>query len=291
MIAYRDFNPALLPVFDMMKTAQIAELQEIARQLRIDCLKMLHKAQSGHTGGPLGIMDIMAVLYFHVMNHDPKNPRWEDRDRFILSNGHCCPALYVVLCRAGYFPKEELNHLRQIGSHLQGHPKMYLDWGIEMSTGSLGQGMSISNGIALGARLDKKDYTVYSMHSDGEAQEGMFWEGTMAAGFHRLENRICFLDYNGIQIDGFNKDIKDVSPLEDKFLAFRWAVKTIDGNNIPEILDAVEWAKKTKGKPKMIVAKTILGKGVSIFENKPKYHGVAPTDDELKIALKELGEG
>ncbi len=274
----------------MIQTSNIEELKEIARQLRIDCLKMLHKAKSGHTGGPLGMMDILTVLYFHAMRHDPKNPSWEDRDRFILSNGHCCPALYVILSRAGYFPAEELSHLRQIGSHLQGHPKMYLPWGIEMSTGSLGQGMSIGNGIAFGARIDKKDYKVYSFHSDGEAQEGMLWEAALTAGFHGLDNRICFLDYNGIQIDGFNKDIKDVSPLEDKFVAFRWAVKSIDGHDYPQILDAIDWAKKTKGKPKMIIARTILGKGVSIFENKPKYHGVAPNDEELQIALKELGE-
>jgi len=274
----------------MTKTANIEELQEIARQLRVDCLKMLHKAKSGHTGGPLGIMDIIAVLYFQAMRHDPKNPRWEDRDRFILANGHCCPALYVALSKAGYFPKSELDHLRQIGSPLQGHPKLKVDWGIEMSTGSLGQGMSIGNGIALAARLDRRDFWMYTMHSDGEAQEGMLWEAALTAGHHKLEKRIGFLDFNGIQIDGFNKDIKDVTPLEDKFLAFRWAVRTIDGHNIAEILDAIDWAKKTPGKPKMIIAKTILGKGVSIFENIPKYHGVAPSDEELKIALKELGE-
>jgi len=274
----------------MKKTNDIKELAEIARELRVDCLKMLHRAGCGHTGGPLGMMDIMAVLYFSAMNHDPKNPRWEDRDRFILSNGHTCPALYVTLAKAGYFPKEELQHLRQLGSPLQGHPKLKVEWGIEMSTGSLGQGMSVGNGMALAARLDKKDYTVYSFHSDGEAQEGMLWEAALTAGHHGLDNRICFLDYNGIQIDGFNKDIKDVSPLEDKFLAFRWAVRSIDGNQIPEILEAIDWAKKTKGKPKMIIAKTIMGKGVSLFENKPKYHGVAPTDEEFEIAMKELGE-
>jgi transketolase len=235
------------------------------------------------------MMDIMAVLYFSVMNHDPKNPHWEDRDRFILSNGHTCPALYVALCRAGYFPREELDHLRQLGSPLQGHPKKKVEWGIEMSTGSLGQGMSVANGIAFAARLDKKNYTVYSFHSDGEAQEGMLWEASLTAGHHRLDNRIGILDYNGIQIDGFNKDIKDVSPLKEKFEAFRWAARTIDGHDIAEILDALDWAKKTQGKPAMIVAKTVLGKGVSIFENKPKYHGVAPSDEELKIALKELG--
>lgn len=273
----------------MKKTNNVEELKEIARELRIDCLKMLHNAGCGHTGGPLGMMDVIAVLYFSAMNHDPKNPHWEDRDRFILSNGHTCPALYVALSRAGYFPKEELDHLRKLGSPLQGHPKLKVEWGIEMSTGSLGQGMSVANGIALAARLDKKNFTVYSHHSDGEAQEGMLWEATLTAGHHGLDNRIAFLDYNGIQIDGFNKDIKDVSPLADKFLAFRWAVRSIDGNNIPEILDAVDWAKKTKGKPKMIIAKTLMGKGVSIFEDKPKYHGIAPNDEEFEIALKELG--
>ncbi len=237
------------------------------------------------------MMEIITALYFSAMSHDPKNPTDPDRDRFILANGHTCPALYVALCRAGYFPKEELQHLRQLGSPLQGHPKLNVKWGIEMSTGSLGQGMSVANGIAFAARLDKKDYTVYSFHSDGEAQEGMLWEAALTAGHHRLDNRIGFLDFNGIQIDGFNKDIKDVSPLADKFEAFRWAVRNIDGNNMAEVLDAIDWAKKTKGKPKMIIATTILGKGVSIFENKPKYHGVAPSDEELAIALKELGEG
>lgn len=274
----------------MTKTANIEELKEIARQLRVDCLKMLHKAKSGHTGGPLGIMDIITALYFSAMNIDPKNPHWADRDRFILANGHCCPAIYVALSKAGYFPKEELDHLRQLGSPLQGHPKLKVEWGIEMSTGSLGQGMSVGNGLALAGRLDKKDYWVYSMHSDGEAQEGMLWEAALSAAQFKLDRRICFLDFNGIQIDGFNKDIKDVSPLEDKFLAFRWAVRSIDGHDMAEILDAIDWAKKTPGKPKMIIAKTILGKGVSIFENLPKYHGVAPSDEELKIALKELGE-
>ncbi len=274
----------------MKKVDDIQELKEIARQLRVDALKMLHKAGCGHTGGPLGMMDLIAVLYFNTLNHDPQNPHWESRDRFILANGHTCPALYVALARAGYFPREELDHLRQLGSPLQGHPKLNVDWGIEMSTGSLGQGMSVGNGMAFAARLDKKDYFVYSFHSDGEAQEGMLWEAALTAGHHRLDNRVGILDFNGIQIDGFNKDIKDVSPLEDKFLAFRWAVRTIDGNDIAEILDAMDWARKTRGQPKMIIAKTIMGKGVSLFENKPHYHGVAPNDEELALALKELGE-
>ncbi len=268
---------------------KIQELKEISRQLRIDVLKMLHQAKSGHTGGPLGMMEMMVGLFFYKMNHDPKNPTWGDRDRFILSNGHTAPALYACLAHAGYFPKSELQNLRKLGSPLQGHPKRKPEWGIEMSTGSLGQGMSIGNGMALSARLDGKKHRVFSMHSDGEAQEGMLWEAAMAAGHYKLANRICFLDYNGIQIDGFNKDIKDVSPLEDKFKAFRWNVLSIDGNKMEEVVAALDEAEKEKEKPTMIIARTILGKGVSLFENKPHYHGVTPSDEELKIALEELG--
>lgn len=274
----------------MEKTQNLEELQNIARELRIDCLKMLHQAGCGHTGGPLGMMDLIAALYFSVMKHDPQNPHDPNRDRFILANGHTCPALYVALSRAGYFPKEELSHLRQLGSPLQGHPKLKVEWGIEMSTGSLGQGMSVGNGMAMAARMDQRDYTVYSFHSDGEAQEGMLWEAALFAGHHKLNNRIGILDYNNIQIDGFNQDIKDVTPLADKFKAFRWAVREIDGHNMEEILDALAWAQAVPDKPAMIIAKTILGKGVSIFENQPKYHGVAPSDEELAIAMKELGE-
>jgi len=275
----------------MLSREKIQELKELCRLLRIDTLKMLHKAKSGHTGGPLGMMEMMVALYFYKMRLDPKKPLWDNRDRFILANGHCAPALYVCLAQLGYFAKSELDHLRQLGSPLQGHPKYKPEWGIEMSTGSLGQGMSVANGMAMAARLDQKDFRVYSMHSDGEAQEGMLWEAAMAAGHYKLDNRCGLLDYNGIQIDGFNKDIKDVSPLEDKFTAFRWQVFSIDGNNIEEVVEALDEAEKVKGKPSMIIARTILGKGVSIFENQPKYHGVAPSDEELKIALKELGDG
>ncbi len=274
----------------MLTRDKIQELKEITRQLRVETLKMLHQAGSGHTGGPLGMMEMMVALYFYKMKHDPQKPAWPDRDRFILSNGHCAPALYVCLARAGYFPKEELQYLRKLGSPLQGHPKRNIEIGIEMSTGSLGQGCSVSNGIAMSAKLDLKKFKVYSMHSDGEAQEGIFWEAAMAAGHYKLDNRCAFLDYNGIQIDGFNKDIKDVSPLEDKLKAFRWKVFSIDGNEMAQVVEALDEAEKVKGQPTMIVAKTLLGKGVSIFENNPKYHGVAPSDEELKIALKELGE-
>lgn len=274
----------------MTDLKKVDELREIARLLRIDVVKMINKAKSGHTGGSLGMMDMLVGLYFHVMKYDAKNPTWENRDRFILSAGHCVPALYACLAQAGFFPKEELMTLRQLGSRLQGHPKYTPEMGIEMSTGSLGQGMSVANGIALGARVNNQEHTVYSMHTDGESEEGMLWEAAMLAGHYKLDNRICMLDHNNIQIDGFCTEVMNPAPLDDKFKAFGWWVKVIDGNDMAEIVDALDESKTVKGKPKMIIGKTTLGRGVSIFENKPSYHGVPPSDEELKIALKELGE-
>ena len=274
----------------MANQEEVKQLQEVARRLRIDVCKMLNKSKSGHTGGPLGQMEMTVGLYFHAMKYDVKNPTWADRDRYILSCGHCCPGLYVALAEAGFFPKEELWNLRQVGSILQGHPKMNVEVGIEMSTGSLGQGMGLANGIAMAAKLGKKDYTVYSMQSDGECQSGVLWEGAMLAAQYKLDNRIALLDYNGIQIDGFVEDIMEVSPLKKKWEAFGWHVIEIDGNEMAEVLDGLDEAKKVSGKPTLILARTILGKGVSIFENKPKYHGVPPSDEELEIALKELGD-
>lgn len=268
----------------------ISELEQLARELRIDIVKTVHHAGCGHTGGPLSSIDLLTALYFYTMAIDPEHPLWEDRDRFVLSVGHVCPALYVVLARLGFFPKDELLRLRKLGSDLQGHPKRKLEWGIEMSTGSLGQGMSVGNGMALAARLDQRPCRIYSLESDGGAQEGMFWEGVMSAGHRKLDNRCALLDYNNVQIDGYVKDIKDVSPLEGKFVAFGWHVIAVDGHNMAEIVAALDEAETVKGKPTMIVAYTMLGKGVSVFENKPKYHGISPTDDELIIALKELGE-
>lgn len=268
---------------------KLIQLKEIARELRIDCLKMLHQAGCGHTGGSLGMMDMMVALYFDAMNIRPQDPHWEDRDRFILATGHTCPALYVCLAKKGYFPKEELSRLRQVGSFLQGHPKLNIDKGIEMSTGSLGQGNSIANGIALGARMDGKKFRVYSMHSDGEIQEGMFWEAAMLAGHYKLGQRIGFLDWNNVQIDGFNDQIKNVAPIDEKLAAFGWHVQMIDGNDMSSILGAIKNAQDETEKPSMIVGKTLIGKGVSIFENQPKYHGVSPSDEELATALKELG--
>ncbi|HBF13736.1 MAG TPA: transketolase [Deltaproteobacteria bacterium] len=271
-----------------MKKPSVAQLEEIARQLRIDILKMVHHAKCGHTGGPLSCIDLLTALYFYQMNIDPKNPLSPDRDRFVLSAGHTAPALYAILMRLGYIPKEEIFTLRKLGSVLQGHPKMHPEMGIEMSTGSLGQGMSISNGMALAARVDQKNYRVYSLESDGGSQEGMMWEGAMAAAFYKLDNRCALLDYNNVQIDGFVSDVMDVAPLDKKFESFGWNVIVIDGHKMAEIVCALDEAQKVKGKPTVIIGKTILGKGVSLFENKPKYHGVAPTDDELEVALKEL---
>ncbi len=272
----------------MAQKISIQELENTARELRILILKMVHHAKCGHTGGPLSCIDLLTAMYFYKMKYDPRNTRWPERDRFVLSAGHTAPALYAILIKLGIIPLEHAWTLRQLGSPLQGHPKMNLDQGIEMSTGSLGQGMSIANGMALASRVDKIPYRVYSLETDGGAQEGMMWEGAMSAGFHKLDNRCAFLDYNGIQIDGFVKDVKDVAPLDKKFEAFNWHVITIDGHNMKEITAALDEAAETKGKPTLILAKTILGKGCSLFENKPKYHGVAPTDEELEVALKEL---
>ncbi|MBI2339182.1 MAG: transketolase [Deltaproteobacteria bacterium] len=272
-----------------MKKPSIAQLEEIAHELRVIILKMVHHAKCGHTGGPLSCIDMLAALYFYKMRIDPKNPSWPDRDRFVLSAGHTAPALYACLIKAGFIPEAEMWGLRKLGSGLQGHPKRHVEWGIEMSTGSLGQGMSIANGMALAGRLDKRPYRVYSLESDGGAQEGMMWEGAMAAGHYKLDNRVALMDYNGIQIDGFVKNIKDVHPLDKKFEAFNWHVIVVDGHNMKEIVAALDEAEKVKGKPTVLIGRTIMGKGVAIFENKPKYHGVAPTDEEMEAAMKELG--
>src|SRR3990167_5174095 len=274
-----------------MKKRSVAELEDLACELRILILKMVHHAQCGHTGGPLSCIDMLTALYFYEMNHDPENPHWENRDRFVLSAGHTAPALYACLIRAGFIPEKEMWGLRKLGSGLQGHPKRNVEWGIEMSTGSLGQGMSIANGMALAARLDKRPYRVYSLESDGGAQEGMMWEGAMSAGHYKLDNRVALLDYNGIQIDGFVKNIKNVHPLDKKFEAFNWHVIVVDGHSMKEIVEALDEAERVKEKPTAIIARTIMGKGDTIFENKPKYHGVAPTDEEMEKAMRELGKG
>lgn len=266
-----------------------AFLEEKARTLRVSIVKTLHTSQSGHTGGSLSAIDMVTALYFHVMRHDPENPLWEDRDRFILSKGHAAPAQYVALAEAGYFPKEDLMMLRRLGSHLQGHPDSKGTPGVEVCTGSLGQGLSMANGMALGLRLDNRENRVYVMLGDGELQEGQVWEGAMAASHYRLDNLCALVDANALQIDGEVERVMNVSPIGDKFRAFGWNVLDIDGHDMEAIVVALETARRVKGKPTVIVARTVKGKGVSRFEHKASYHGVAPNDDELNEALLCLG--
>ena len=266
----------------------VARLRRIALQLRRDVLKMTTKAGSGHPGGSLSAADIITALYFHHLRHDPKNPKWEDRDRFILSKGHSCPVLYAALARCGYFPVEELWRLRKIGSMLQGHPDMLKTPGVEASTGNLGQGLSIGIGMALAARLDRKDYRVYVMLGDGELDEGQVWEAAMAASHFRLNNITAIVDYNGLQLDGFTEDIMSLEPLAEKWRAFGWHTIEIDGHNMRQILDALDMAVMVKGKPTAIIAHTVKGKGVSFMENRVEFHGKALTEEQLRKALEEL---
>jgi transketolase len=271
--------------------ADIAFLKEMAKILRIEIVKMLTLAGSGHTGGSLSSADIVTALYFYKMKHDPKNPNWHARDRFVLSKGHAAPVLYAALAMLGYFDKSLLNTLRKINSPLQGHPCCKSLPGIEVSTGSLGQGLSVANGMALGLRLDGLPSRVYCLLGDGEIQEGQVWEAAMSASHYKLDNLCAIIDHNNLQIDGCCSEVMDVSPIDEKFKAFGWNVFNIDGHNMEEIVEALDEAEKIKGKPTMIVAKTIKGKGVSIFEGKVQYHGIAPTKEELEIALKELSNG
>ncbi len=266
----------------------IGKMNNIARDIRRDVLMMTTKAKSGHPGGSLSAADIITALYFHHLRHDPKNPKWKDRDRFILSKGHVCPALYAALARCGYFPRETLWTLRQVGSILQGHPDMTKTPGVETSTGSLGQGLSIGVGMALAARLDKKDYRVYVLLGDGETDEGQVWEAAMSAAHYKLDNLTAIVDYNGLQLDGFVKDIMSIDPVVEKWRSFGWHTIEINGHNMREILDALDMAERIKFKPTVIVAHTIKGKGVSFMENQVKYHGTALTEEELKKALEEL---
>jgi len=263
-------------------------LNAIAREIRRDVLMMTTKAKSGHPGGSLSAADIIAALYFHHLRHDPKNPTWEDRDRFILSKGHVCPALYAALARSGYFRREALWTLRQIGSILQGHPDMTKTPGVETSTGSLGQGLSIGIGMALAARLDKKDHRVYVLLGDGESDEGQVWEAAMSASHYRVDNLTAILDRNRLQLDGFTESIMSLDPVSDKWRAFGWHVLEIDGHNMREILDALDAAEKIRHKPTVVIAHTVKGKGVSFMENQVKYHGEPLTEEQLGKALDEL---
>jgi transketolase len=271
-----------------MSPNQTLPLEKLSRSFRIDILKMIYEAQSGHPGGSFSAIDILTVLYQEVMKHDPKNPEWPDRDRFILSKGHAAPALYAVLAHCGYFPHERLNHLRKMGSPLQGHPEKNKLPGVEASTGSLGQGISIGIGMALAGKLDRKDFRTYVLVGDGEINEGQVWEAALYAGTHQLDRLIVILDNNGYQLDGSINEIMPLDPLSDKWRSFGWNVIEIDGHKIGEILKAFEKAKTTTGKPTVIIAKTVKGKGVSFMENNNEFHGMAPTKDQFETAVKEL---
>lgn len=264
-------------------------LNQQAKRVRVEILKMLTEAGSGHTGGSLSAVDIVTALYFYKMKHNPDNPAWAERDRFILSKGHAAPLLYTILALTGYYSKTLLAGLRKTGCPLQGHPSSKLLQGVEVSTGSLGQGLSIANGIALGLRLDKSPARVYCLLGDGETQEGQVWEAAMSAGHYMLDNLCAIVDANGLQIDGKCADVMKVEPIAAKWKAFNWHVYEVDGHNMEEIVNALDEAEKLKGKPSLILAQTVKGKGVSFFEGKAEYHGVTPTKDELEKALKELG--
>ena len=267
----------------------IQELKAIAADIRKDVITMIAESGSGHPGGSLSAADILTALYFHEMRVDSNNPRWEDRDRFALSKGHAAPVLYAVLARKGFFPREELLKLRKIDSMLQGHPDMRGTPGIDMSTGSLGQGFSASCGMATAAKIDKKDYRVYTLLGDGELQEGIVWEAAMFAAHHKLDNLTAIIDHNGLQIDGKNEEVLSVEPITDKFKAFGWNVIEANGHCIEDIIASVNKAKQVKGVPTVIVAKTIKGKGVSFMEDEVDWHGKAPKEDQKLQALKELG--
>jgi transketolase len=266
----------------------LPELEKMARQLRRHVITMIATAGSGHPGGSLSAADIVTALYFKAMRHDPKNPQWPDRDRFVLSKGHAAPILYAALAECGYFPVEELSTLRKLGSRLQGHTDRTLTPGVEMSAGSLGQGLSYGIGIALAGRLDKRDYRVYVLLGDGECDEGQVWEAAMFAPHHRMDNITAIIDHNDLQLDGRVCDIMGLEPLVDKWRAFNWHVLEIDGHNIKDILKALKKAGDVKGKPTVIIAHTVKGKGVSFMEGNVDFHGKAPNPQETEQALKEL---
>jgi transketolase len=264
------------------------ELREMAKRLRRHVITMIATAGSGHPGGSLSAADIITALYFKVLRHDPKDPQWPERDRFVLSKGHAAPILYAALAETGYFPVEELETLRKMDSRLQGHTDRTLTPGVEMSAGSLGMGLSFAIGIALAARLDSKTYRTYALLSDGECQEGQTWEAALAAAQFKLDNLTATVDCNGIQLSGRTCDIMALEPLIQKWQAFGWHVIDIDGHDFDQILGALREAEKTKGRATVITARTIKGKGVSFMENNVAFHGKAPTPDETERALKEL---
>lgn len=266
----------------------IAELKEMAKKLRRHVITMIATAGSGHPGGSLSAADIVTALYFKILHHNPENPHWPDRDRFILSKGHAAPILYAALAETGYFPLAELSTLRRLDSRLQGHPDSNFTPGVEMSAGSLGMGLSFAIGVALAARLDSKGYRTYVLLSDGECEEGQTWEAALSAAHFKVDNLTTIVDYNGIQLSGRTCDIMNLEPFIRKWQAFGWHTIDIDGHDLNQILSACQEAEKMRGKPTVIIARTIKGKGVSFMENNVAFHGKAPTWEEAERALKEL---
>jgi len=270
------------------KVLSIEEMEAIAKRLRRHIISMTGKASSGHPGGSLSAVEIVTALYFSLLRHNPKDLRWPDRDRFILSKGHAAPVLYAALAECGYFPMEELATLRQLDSCLQGHCDYTATPGVEMSAGSLGQGLSFAVGVALAGRLNSQEYKVYVLLGDGECDEGQVWEAAMAAAHFKLNNLVAIVDNNGLQIDGWNRDIMNLDPFDKKWQAFGWHVIEVDGHDLTQLIDAFNQVKLIKGQPTVIITHTIKGKGVSFMENNVSFHGKAPTAAEVEIALKEL---
>ncbi len=272
----------------MKQELDLAALQSLCKLVRRHIVEMTGEAKSGHPGGSLSAVEILVTLFFGVMRHDPKNPEWPDRDRFILSKGHGCPVLYAVMAESGYTPVDQLKTLRKLGSVYQGHPDKRFLPALEISTGSLGQGLSVALGIGAAARLNGSPARTYVVLGDGEIQEGQIWEAAMFGAYHRIDNVVAIVDYNKIQLDGFVKDIMELEPLADKWRAFGWHVIEVGGHDIPALKAAFEEAATVKERPTVLIAHTVKGKGVSFMENNPKFHGVAPTPAEVEQALKEL---
>ena len=271
-----------------VKTLSVSEMQTMAKKLRRHIVTMIGRAGNGHPGGSLSTADILTTLYFKVLRYNPQDPQWQDRDRFILSKGHAAPALYAVLAESGYFPVAELSTLRQLGSRLQGHTDRTLTPGVEMSAGSLGQGLSFGIGTALAGRLDSRQYRVYVLLGDGECNEGQVWEAAISAAHFKLDNLTAIVDRNQQQIDGWTYNIMDTEPFDKKWQAFGWHTIVVDGHDFPQLIEAFQQAQQVKGKPTVIIARTTKGKGISYMENNLDFHGKAPTPEQVAAALKEL---
>ncbi len=271
-----------------MEQTKLNQLKQTAAQIRLDILEEVHAASSGHPGGSLSIADIITYLYYEEMNVNPADPKWEDRDRLVLSKGHTAPALYAVLAEKGYFPREELKKLRQVDSFLQGHPDMKGTPGVDMTTGSLGLGFSAACGMALSAKINGKSYRTYSIIGDGESEEGQIWEAAMFAAHYKLDNLVAIFDWNGLQIDGPVAQVMNPTPFDTKLAAFGFHVICIDGHDFDQIAAALAEAKTVKGKPTAIIAKTVKGKGVSFMENQVGWHGSAPNDEQYATAVAEI---